>query len=344
MSIDISYHAFNPSKADIGWESFAEDIVVLRKFGLVEKAKRERREEISKQIKEEYKTKYEPILIKKQKEIFKAYENEGLFIPDVNWNQDGAVLINGRFGPYHPSNEEKMDYLLSYGPLYPKGYTKGGGIPPKFMYVEDREEYSALIKEIEQKKLNIKSLVAEDNTPQIKLSQRQESLKQGTDLDYLCYQKTYDEQRLLNDLQWVDLYYGGITAEFPDSAAFFEPVVDVFNLKENTGDGLPYGQFIGDKQKWLDLYNILGKDIIHTHAIAMAKETDWEIEECEVYIKDFFIGMRPLVKFLKDNPDALLMRYIASDVVMEPESANLFMKGRAQIKESKYKNLIPPLL
>ena len=338
MSVDISYHAFSPSKADEGWKHFAEDIVILRKHSLEEKAIKDKLEEFAKKTDEEYKTKYEPELVKKRKEIFKSYENEGLYIPDVDWNQDGVVLVNGSWGPYHPSDQEKMEYLLNFGMMYPKGYGRGDADKGKLMYKEDKQEYLALQQKVEEFRKNLMPKSQPEGVKPLELAERQKELAWHT--DYLCYELKFDRQRLLYDLKMVDLNYGSIEPELPDSPAFFEPVIEEFDLIKGT----ELTELDTDKQKWFDVYNSLDSESIRSHALSIAEETGWEVEECEMYIRDFFIGMKPLIKILKDNPDALLMRQIHNDNVLDPKAAEDYMIKRAEAHIKEFKGILPPVL
>jgi hypothetical protein len=347
MSIDISYHAFSPSKADEQWVNFAEDVLVLREKHKNYLAHREVQEKNTELRKEAYKTKYEPILKKKMKELFKLYEAEGLYIPGVDWHQDGPVMVDGRWGSYHPTDEEKMEYLLQYGPMFPKGLAKGGPVPGKFMYVEDKEEYQKLKEEVEAHRWDeVPNSVPEVEMAQVALTGRQAEMEKRGGIDYLAYEHEFDKNRLLGDLKLIDLHYGGIEPDLPESPAFFEPVLEAFGLKKLLEDAafISYGELIADKNKWFDIYDSLSSEIIHERAMVMAKETGWEVGECEGYIRDFFMGMKPLMKFLKNNPDAFLTRYLYSEGIFEPKEAESFMTKRAEEKAEKYKGLIPPVL
>ena len=342
MSVDISYYAFSPSKADKKWEHFAEDILALRQKHKDYLPNREREEKIFKLRNEEYKSKYEPILIKKRKEFFKLYEDEGLYLPGVDWHKDGDALETGGWVHY-PTDEQKMEYMLNYGPMYPKGYVKGGSIAGKFMYIEDKEEYLKLKEEVESQgwdEINKKYPHEDEHVPIIKLTDRQKQMDSNFQISYLTYEHEFNKQRLLGDLKMIDIHYGSIEAELPEPPAFFEPVLDVFGLKNEQ----LRGELVADSKVWFNLYDSLNNELIESHALATAKETDWPAEDCEVYIRDFFLGIKPLIKFLKDNPEALLTRFFYSEMKFEPKTTDQMLTRRAEKRAEEYKGLIPPVL
>lgn len=131
MGVDLSYHAYSPSLADQNWEHFPEDILLLRKKYQDEKEYEKQQEEAGRPEREKHEAKlaeFEKALAEKTKEIFKRYEDEGLFISEVDWNQDEPAQVNGVWHNF-PTNKEKMEYMLVYGHCFQKDMVKAVQFP-----------------------------------------------------------------------------------------------------------------------------------------------------------------------------------------------------------------------
>lgn len=334
MSIDIAYYSFNPSRADQGWKNFASDIGPLIAYNTEERNKREQSEKRWAGRQNSWELIYEPRLSDKRKEIFKRYEEENLYIPGIKWSEEQGVKQDG--ASFYATEKEKMEYLLLYGPLYPQGHYKGGAVDPKFMYIDDKEEYQNLETKLKTEWETDNDSAGEAGNSTIQLTERQKALNDGPSLNF-TYGKTIDEESVLEDLVGIDLFYGSTSNhDLPESASQYDPVLEEYGLL----GGQQNQEFKGDLETWVKIYDQLNAETIHSHAMSMDKQTGWGTEECGQYIREFFQGMKGIIKDVKEGPNTVLVREVAGSGEVEPESANTLLQQRAQQHLKEYRNLI----
>ena len=329
MSIDISYFSFNADRADSEWVNFAEDIVPLMHNNRIRGARMEQSEDYTKLRLKEDETVWEPMRRKKRLEIFKLYEDEGLYIPGVDWEDQSP---NGNERPV--TSKDKMEYLLIQGPLFPKGHSKVGPFPPKFMYVDDREDWQKFLKEIEKFQdefLKKHSAVSRSIDP-VELTERQKKLDDGASVSF-TYGKS-DKKQIILDLINVDLFYGSVIDNFHEPASSYESVVEEYGLNDWGTDQ----SFESDPQTWFDIYAELNPSSVEEHRKSLAEINDWDESETKGLIEDFFLGIKPLIKDLKDNPKSILIRCAQDD--LEPKSAQKLLKERAEKHYEQFKEII----
>lgn len=330
MSVDISYSSFNPVQADESWKNFGTDIVPVLAYYIEKSKGRLEVQSHAEMIQKRWDTIFLPQLEKKRREIFKRYEEEGLYIPGVDWNEDHGITQDGE--EFHTTEDEKLDYLLNYGPLYPKGHFKGGPVQGKLMYTDDKKEYQDLDVKLKSEWENSNQTAPELPPSSIQLSERQAKLNLGMDF---IREGEVDQEYVLSNLLRVDLFYGTISqSEFPESANQYEPIVEEYGLYA----GNEIKEFVGNKEVWFGIYSDLNPSTIQQHARQISVETGWGAEDCEQYIREFFLGMKAIVRDLKNDPNTILLREVSGDV--EPEAVNALLQQRAKKHYEEYRKIL----
>lgn len=343
MSIDVNYYSFSPSRADKEWPHFIEDLSALRQKHSTwddhEKESTTLREK-----KEKIEDLYEPRVNKVRNDIFNFFDAKEYVIPWIEWDSQEGI---DKFGELITmTDEDKMAYLKVYGCVYQRGTDLKEKNKSYLMLRRDapelEESYDKMINErdseIQQliKQAPLTSCVDRN----IVFSKRQEELDNNTGLDYLVYDHIFNNEQLLSDLKNLDLYYGSMSNDYFESPKveyiFLEALISVFNLK--TQDDLP------TREEWIRLFEKVSGETIQELSAYLVSALDWDKEESEWAILDYLRSVRPIAKDLKDNPDAIFIRFYGGEIAVEPKSNEENLLKRAKKHKIEYKEKLLPVL
>lgn len=342
MSIDVNYYSFSPSRADKQWPYFVEDISVLRKKHST-RHKHEKDSQNFQKIQAEIEVSFELRIRELRKKIFDFFGQKGYIIPWVEW---GVEYGTDKFGnPVHMSDEDKMEYLESYGCVYPRCSDLKNKDVPYLMLRMDAPEleksYVQIIKERDKafSQLCEQVTVAPREDKSVELNKRQEELDK-INPHYLKYGNTFDNNELLFDLKILDIYYGSVVNEYFENPKvedyFLESLIAVYNLK--TENDVP------TREEWIRLFQNISNEKTQEVSERLANQLDWDKNEAECAIKDYLRFVRPVVKDLKENPDSIFFRFYGGAIEVEPKNVEVILLERAKKNAIKYKNQLPPIL
>lgn len=343
MSIDVNYYSFSPSRADEQWPHFVEDVSVLRKkHSTWHKHEKDTLDFQKKQTGIE--TNFEPRISEIRKKIFDFFDQKGYIIPWVEWNTSQGTDRHGN--PMTITDEDKMEYLKIYGCVYPRGSDLNNKDVPYLMLRMDapelEESYNQITNErneaIEQ--LRKQATITPTNNKSVALNKRQEELDSNTDLSYLKYENTFDNKQLIFDMKSLDIYYGSIVNEYFEDPkleyTYLEALVAVYNL--NTENNIPI------REEWIRLFKNISNEKIQEVGERLANELNWDKNEAEWAIKDYLRSVRPVVKDLKEQSDAIFIRMYGGEIEVEPKNNEIILIERAKKNATKYKGQLPPVL
>lgn len=343
MSIDVNYYSFSPSRADKQWPHFIEDLSVLRKKHSTWHKHEKGTQEFQKK-RAEIEANFEPRISQIRKKIFNFFDQKGFIIPWVEWNTDQGTDRHGNLITI--TNEDKMEYLKIYGCVYPRGADLKNKDVPYLMLRMDapelEESYDQIINErnkaIDQ--LHEQVTVAPMEDKSIELNKRQEELDNNTDLSYLKYEDTFDNNQLFFDLKNLDIYYGSVVNEYFEDPkleyTYLETLIAVYNLK--TENNVP------TREEWIRLFQNISNEKIQEMSERLANELNWDKNEAEWAIKDYLRSVRPVVKDLKETPDSIFFRFYGGEIEVEPKNAEIILIERAKKNATKHKGQLPPVL
>lgn len=292
----------------------------------------------------EIRANFEPRINEIRKKIFDFFDKQGYIIPWIEWNEERGIDKHGN--PTTMTDEDKMEYLKVYGCVYPRGTNLKNKNTPYLMLRMDapdlEEAYDHIINErneaIDQLGKQISIAPAEDKS--IVLNKRQEELDSGTDLSYLKYENTFNEEQLIFDLKNLDIYYGSVINEYFEDPKLeytnIEVLIAVYNLK--TENNIP------TRDEWIRLFQSIDNEKIQKASAYLAKEFDWDKEESELALKDYLRSVRPIVKDLKETTDSIFVRMYGGEIEVEPKNVESILLDRARQHATKYKELLPPVL
>ena len=334
MSITVNYYSFSPSRADQKWVNFVEDILVLRKKHCTFKEHHENSLKQAEQV-EKIRQEFEPEIQTIQKKIFDVFIEKGYVVPRGWTNLDDSLSLRDSAW----RDEEKMEYLAAYGPMYKLGSnSRDKNTPYMMLHIDTPELAKEYYEKIGERQSAIeKFLGASATTPHedtsIILNERQENLDHGLSTGYLKYEDKFNEKELLYALKSIDLYYGAVRNEYfdDDEAEYSLLESSVKSAQLEVEDDLP------TKMAWIQFFSSINTEKILK--IAALLETD--PEEVYVYLKN----IRPVIKDLKDTPDAIFVRdYNEMDIGVQPENAEKLLEERAKKHMEEYRGLIKPVL
>lgn len=343
MSIDVNYYSFSPSRADKQWPHFIEDVSILRKKHSTWHKHQNDTQEFQK-IQAKIEDDFKPRINKITKEIFDFFDKKGYIIPWIEWD---AEYGTDKFGnPTHMTDEDKMAYLKVYGCVYPRGSDLNNKDIPYLMLRMDApeldESYNQITNErneaIEQ--LRKQTTITPTNNESVTLNKHQEELDRNTDLSYLKFENNFNNDQLIFDLKNLDIYYGSVVNEYFEDPkleyTYLEALVAVYNLK--TENNIP------TREEWIRLFENISNERIYEVGKHLANELNWDQNEAEWAIKDYLRSVRPVVKDLKEQPDAIFIRMYGGEIEVEPKNAEIILIERAKKNTTKYKGQLPPVL
>lgn len=343
MSIDVNYYSFSPSRADKQWPHFIEDFSVLRKKHSTWDKHQKGTQELQKK-QAEIEADFEPRISEIRKKIFDFFDKKGYIIPWVEWS---AELGTDRHGnPITMTDEDKMEYLKVYGCVYPKGADLINKDVSYLMLRMDapelEEAYDQIINERNEAidKLSKQSTIAPMEDKNVTLNSRQEKLDNETDLSYLKYENEFNEDQLIFDLKNLDIYYGSVVNEYFEDPkleyTYLEALIEVYNLQTE--------KHVPTRDEWIRLFQNINNENIQKTSTYLAKELNWDPEDSEWALKDYFRSVRPVVKDLKETTDSIFIRMYGGEIEVEPKNAESILMERAKKHATKYKGLLPPVL
>jgi len=200
-------------------------------------------------------------------------------------------------------------------------------------FIEDvsalRQKYSGSKKDKEKQAMN-KSVL---------YNLHQDSLYEGSNIGYLVAEKDFNENYLLRDLKMLDLYYGSVESGcLEDSKAEYyilEALVSVHELE--TEERIP------TKKEWIRLFENISNEGLQKTSDILSKESGWGDYESWEVLMDYLRAIRPVVKNLKETPDAVFVRMVNLED-FEPENSNLLITERAKKHVEEFKGMLPPVL
>jgi len=343
MSIDVNYYSFSPARADKRWPEFIEDIKVLRAKIVIPEPPSHEALALEKKI-ETVKAEFETRRVTLRKKIFDFFKHQDRLMPWIEWDEEEGVNRFG--GGFHASDEDKLEYLRTWGPTYPRGADLKDknvhGLILKIHAPELNEEYDRLIQERDK---TISDLYHQMPVPPIRnpgppLTKRQEALEDGVDLSYLQYEIEFDKKQLLQNLKELDIYYGSTINEYFENPrteyANLGALVKTFDLKVEKDVPL--------REEWIRLFQDLNRETLNTASDLLAKEFNWSADEAASELMDFLRSVRPVAEDLKHNPDAVFLRSYGGDPAVDPESAEELLLERAKKHAKEFKGLLPPVV
>lgn len=343
MSIDVSYFSFSPSRADTQWPHFIEDVSLLRKKHASWKQYEKDSQENNKK-RSEIETDFEPRIREVRKKIFGHFNDQGYIIPWIEWDSEEG---QDRYGnPVHMTAEEKMEHLMLYGCVYPRGGDLGDKNIAYLMLRTDAPELEAAYKSIiEERDGAVSRFIQSPHTApteekSVVLTSRQKALDDGVDMSYLKYEDAFDAKQLLSDLKYLDIYYGSVSND-----GFENPRIE-YNLREvlskllhsKSKDG------VSTRDEWVHVFQNVNSEIVREAANRLAKEMGWERDEAEQEIMDYLRSVRPVVKDLKETSDAIFIISYGGAEEVEPKNIDELLLDRAKEHAEKYRGLLPPVL
>lgn len=344
MSIDVNYFSFSPSRADKQWHHIKEDLPALRKRHANRPEYERKAEERQKEIDKIEKSFEVSLLEEIQEKIFNHFKEKGYFIPWIEWDREGEGT--DRYGNrMWWNNQEKMEYLLNYGPVYPKNADLNDKNVSYLMLRTDapelEEEYRQKLQERDDTISNfLKSFPLPPREDEnVILNDRQKVLENSYLDDYLIYDQEFNQSRLLTALKYLDLHYGAILNDsFEDpklESTYLEALINQFHLKAE--NGLPF------KEEWIKLYSNITQKSIQDAESWVARYLDWDKEEVKGILMDFLKSVKPVIKDLKETPDAIFIRMYGGTDEAEPLSAEVLLMKRANQHAKEYKGIATPV-
>jgi len=343
MSIDVNYYSFSPSRADKQWSHFIEDLSVLRKRHSAWHKHVKDREEFQKK-RAEIEANFEPRIREIRKKIFDYFDKKGYVIPWVEWDTEQGTDKYGN--PIIMNDEDKMNYLKTYGCVYPRGADLKNKDTPYLMLRMDvpelEESYNRIINERNEviDKLTKQTTISPTENKNIILNKRQEKLDCEAGLSYLKYENAFNEDWLILDLKSLDIYYGSVVNE-----CFEDPKLEYICLKVLIASyTLKTKNNIPTRDEWIRLFQNISNETIQEASSRLANELDWNQKEAASAIKNYLRSVRPVVKDLKETSDSIFIRMYGGNTEVEPKNAELILLERAKRHATKYKGLLPPVL
>jgi len=343
MSIDVSYYSFSPLRADEQWKNFVGDVTTLRKrrFGID-----------NDQIEsKDYEAKVKEVMADlggrvaaARGVIYDYFDKKGYIIPWVEWSKTSGTDKYGN--PCEWSDEEKMEYLESFGCVYPRGADIGDKSTTFLTLDKDSPEWEAYEEALEKYE-HAEYEYGNPEKGKIILNPRQMALKDGVDISYLEYENAYDEGQLIHDLKNLDLYYGSVGDNGfecgGDEAYFVEGVSRAAGLRLEDGD--EPGKNVPAKKEWIRLFSEMNEEILKNASQEITDLTGWDIEdESRFGLVLFLKSIKPLIKDLRDNEDAVFVRKYGGDIVVDPIAAEKILMDRARKHLEQFKGSISPVL
>jgi len=176
-----------------------------------------------------------------------------------------------------------------------------------------------------------------DDLAKTKAGEKIESGWRGPLEDLTYEEETRDENTVLNNLKFLDLFYGSVyTNPTPESGKqeYFahKALIEAANLQHEP-DHQP-------KEDWIKVYSQIDNDFINIATILLAKENGWEHEEGREILLDFLHNVRPVVKDLKENEDSIFITDWDTGWEVLPDSAENFLMQRAKNHLEDFRDLI----
>jgi len=343
MSIDVNYYSFSPSRADKQWSHFVEDVTVLRKkHSTWHKHEKDTQDFQKKQA--EIETNFEPRISEIRKKIFDFFDQKGYIIPWVEWNTDQGTDRYGNLTTI--TDEDKLEYLKIFGCVYPRGADlKNNEVPYLILRMdapELEESYDQIFNERNEaiKQLSKQIIIAPTSDDSVTLNKRQEELDRNANLSYLKFESSFNNEQLIIDLENLDIYYGSVASEnFEDpklEETYLEALIKVYSLK--TENNIP------TREEWIRLFQNISNEKIQEASECLASELNWNKNEAELVIRDYLSSVRPVVKDLKEQSDAIFVRVYWGEFEIEPKSAKIVLIERAEKNAANYKGQLLPVI
>lgn len=358
MSNHVNYFSFSPSRADKQWSHFREDIkniAVMRKRNSARIQEFKEREEDEKD-KQEVNAEVQPLVIKFRTEVFKYFNSRGYVIPGVEWDKDLGTDESGR--KFFISAADKMHYLLGQRPVFPRGVNPHDENAPRLFFQLDAfppylqemmKELDEKIENLDRQKIQNRRRERAKNVPISKedsaiiFSEKLANLEGAGGLDYLGGQNSFDYENLISDLKILDVYYGSVEdgglddREGEDTErVYVKALIKMYELESE--HDLP------TREAWIKVFEKLTKEKIMELAEQVKIELGWSLKEAEKGVVCYLKGVRPVVKDLKETPDAAVVRrYEGEDFEFSQVTKSLLLE-RAKKHAEEYKGLLPPVL
>ena len=154
----------------------------------------------------------------------------------------------------------------------------------------------------------------------------------------LAYEEElYDEDSVLHDLKFLDLYYGSVFIDpTPDSGkqeCYLKYAITAAANLKNEPDHQP-------KEDWIKIYSQIDEDFMNKATSILMKKTGWEDDESREILNDFLRNVRPVVKDLKENEDSIFITDWDTDLEILPKNAEEFLMKRARNHLEKFRDLM----
>lgn len=332
MSVNIYYYSFSPKRADKQWAHFAKDMKVLREKELELKEKNNNSDknfDQRKKLENRYQKSFEQI----RGEIYDfLYYSEEIDIKlDVfhkadiyNYieyeNMTAKDKMDFLFPDLIDSKDEKMNYAY---------------IASKVPYLIETYEIVLKSRDNEIKKFNLGNIQPPDTENEIILNERQKKLSQLHYIDELIQEEALEINDLIYLLKNLDLFFGSdldIDIDLPNNEHIIRrSIIEYFNLDNNEG--------VPTRKEWIRVFKGINKEFINGCYKSPKYVEEFNHEDLE----DYLYIIRPIVKDLNENVDAIFMLGNDCDHIVEPVSAEKILMDRFEKHIKMYEHILPKI-
>ena len=327
--IDVGYCSFSPSRAGQQWKIFFENLSVLRK-------------------RHASWTKHDQDIKARNAEID---ELDQYFLKIINEHRESLLnflqdktdyLINQYKQGGHSFSGSKSD-IQDYKDFSGKGVlhlilTELGTDSPKLKaaYEKDVIAYTEYLE-----KINKIYIIHPPEDESVILTEQQKDLNNNSSLRYFFRGSNFKDTELVEELMRLDQNYGGFLETEdsdifdPDEDIMILALVEAYNLK--TEDCIPL------KSEWIRLFlSLTSEKITEAAKIAMKDPIyeDLNQEDAEWSVRDYLRAIRPIIKDLKENDDAIFFRYYGGDSTPQPSSSKKILWNRAEEHARQFKLIV----
>lgn len=331
MSIDVTFYSFEANRADALWNTFREDVVVIRKK---KHAEHQYSEEIAK-ILQRLRPLEEEEIQRAQEAVLNYYEELHLFPPGLStWKYEGD---SSRSYEKKAHAEMWFNYLGTYGIMYPNGVKVSTDLgtwkmlDPKFKDILDpiRKKYH----EEYQKEIDV---LTKPIGADISLTPRQQELSRV--LSQLPFNDSYSKRFALDDLFQADLHYGSVASEADDSEVAKDMMEEIlYPMWEKT-----FGGTYVIEEAIIHLFEHVDVNLLKTFYREAKNKFSFTQGEERPSVDAFLRSLRPIAKDLKGTPGALFIIDVSGEY--GPRHNADLLKIRAEKRLASLTGILPPVL
>jgi hypothetical protein len=160
----------------------------------------------------------------------------------------------------------------------------------------------------------------------------------GCLIDGVC-DDDYEEKRFLLDLKLLDIFYGSVRADGFDGLRIEEECLSALVFAYN----LEVENNIPTRNEWVRLFENLDLDLIKKAGVYLSEKLACDESKGVLEIKNYLQLIRPVIKDLKANPDAVFLKTYDREEIA-PANIDGFLSERASRHLREYKEKSPSVL